>query len=77
MKTVVCVDGKRPVYAYQSLKQSLETLFLHQEFREMLHKTRKVQSNVMYDIADGNVYLNFVDNNGNPYFSDVSNKVLW
>ena len=64
------------VYAYQSLKQSLETLLLRQNFREMLHKTRKVQSNVMYDITDGNVFLNFVDNNGHPYFSDVRNLGL-
>lgn len=65
----------RKTYCYRSIKQTLEMMLTKPSFKKMLHS--KIQPStehkILTDIYDGNIWKTFVDDQGEPFFSDPRN----
>ena len=65
----------RKIYCHRSIKDSLELKFLQPNFRKLLKRNPKAESDgtFMTDITDGEICKTFKDNQSNLYFSNSKN----
>ena len=75
MKTVRTSAGTtalypRMLYCYKSVTDSLQQLILHHDFLRRCEKwrTRLIQDNTMEDVYDGQVWKDFMQYDGRPFF---------
>lgn len=79
MKAAISIDGKKTlffpkkVYCTSSIKENLQRLVSIPGFIELLKCSSNDESEVMFDITDGNVWKTFRDVNNHPYFEAKRN----